>query len=125
MKPWRIGYAAVALLGTLSPVVLAYVVALASTIRVVSGRALESSPNPVDVTEALPGPAEMLVYLDPWWAGVAGYWLAASWVCLAAFVAVVALRWPREPSRRALMTVFRSSIILGAAIAAPYTIAFW
>ncbi len=81
------------------------------------------TPNPSKAPVYFLGPQELLVYADPWLAGVAKFWLGPWMILFGASLLVIALRWPRElgldhrPGQKSLALY---SVLAGAVFAGPW-----
>lgn len=117
----RLQNGAVALTGALLPLVIACGIALAvvAAPSPLDGR----TPNPRPAPWFFLGPIELLVYLEPWFAGTIVIWLILWVPALAIFVVGVLLKWPSqrpEPNSRGLPSLALLSVLMGLAFAAPW-----
>lgn len=104
---------ALALAGIMAPFVAAYA-ALAAIIHERTARP-PAMPTPNPVKAEIWRPGDLLVYVDPWFAGVLIHWLEFSFV-LAAMVIAAGLCWaPVAKGKKRRLAVL--SLLAGALIA--------
>lgn len=72
----------------------------------------------------LMGPIEVLVYLDPWFAGTILYWLALMVVALIGLVLWAGQSTSAETAKRSSLRVFLVSANVGLILAAPWMYAY-
>ena len=82
-----------------------------------------ATPNPSKAPWYFMGPAELVVYADPWFAGTFAFWYYPWLVGLAGYVCAVGVWWPvKSPSsgRSPLLSLAMLSSLLGLIFAAPW-----
>jgi hypothetical protein len=116
----RVSNAGLALIGVAAPFLATY----GSMALLVNRQPTRPNlgPNPDSAPPSMWTPSELLVYLDPWFAGVLAYWLVVSVALAALIVTAVFLLWPIEAggqsTRRCLLAAI--SLLIGTVLAAPW-----
>jgi len=114
---------AIAISGILLPLLIACAIILAIEFRKTRpaddrpGR----TPNPAKAPWYSMGPGDLLVGLDPWFAGTLLVWLVSWCGALSAYVIGVAMCWPTgSTTTRAIGRLIILSVVLGLLFAAPW-----
>lgn len=111
--------AAITALGLLLPLALSWIVLVYTHQHFESSTPDVKTPNPAMIPARYLGPADWLVFYDPWFAGVFGAiyypWCA---VYLGAIGATAALR-PASLSRRPRL-LFVAALAIGSVLASPW-----
>jgi hypothetical protein len=119
LKSSRIANVGIAWIGLVVPFFAAYG-SMALMVNRRPGKP-NSGPNPNAASLSKWTPGELLVFVDPWFAGVLVYWLAFCIAAAALFVAAVFLKWPigptGRPKRRHLLAI---ALLIGTVFAGPW-----
>ena len=78
-------------------------------------------PNPAKAPVSMLGPIEVLVYADPWFAGVAWVWVIACGITLAILIATaLCLPLSRQSAGSSMIFWGLGSLLVGLVIASPW-----
>jgi hypothetical protein len=120
----RLQNGAVALAGAFVPPVGAYAGLLALIAGSHAAHVPSGSPNPGRAAWHLYGPSDVLVHVEPWFAGTIAFWLYPWLLVLVAFVLASALWWPTGQPRRLPMILLLARL-LGTLSALPWLYALF
>ena len=82
--------------------------------------AVSEIPNPAKVPASMLGPADVLVYADPWFAGAIMWWLSLGGAGMVILLSVAILAPAGERPARSVAVWMVWSFLLGAIFAVPW-----
>jgi hypothetical protein len=119
MTGLRIRNAAIAAVGLLLPLILSSAVIISACEQLAEPASSVKTPSPSKAPVHFPGPAEWLVYRDPWFAGVFGVIFYPWCAVYAGTIAAAAALKPASLSRRPAL-LFVVTLAIGSALATPW-----
>ena len=122
---FRIARGVIALAGSLLPLCVLWRLMLSHT-AISDGPGAESRiTGPAKASVSLVGPADVLVYADPWFAGTVQWWMMLCCAAAALLVLVAVCVPVRSRSGWSLVVWGLVSLLLGLVFAAPWLYGFF